>query len=456
MMDTKEVARSEFPAGMIRISVCDNRNAHDNTSEIAERTDAKMSSGQLLSFQPGEEVVGMVEVHLTEALFVRGIWAKFSGLNVARYVDKNGSYITNDLLQGDEDHYSGGLHEVFLGFGEECIDENAESLVEIQPQKCKWPFYFRIPDDAPLSYKDNFVHVTYTLSAVLDAPDIHTQLTSATYHVIVDSLGSDTALLGSVEHFRRLLGPSPHAPLPKTRFPLNPLRFRRMAHKHGACIRLHTDNMAIHAFNTDKRTVPGTIPRTLDVICKLDRFPFRDNIILVISLQVETAIHKVASGCMSGEEQGSIRYYRETLWQEERLVGRHDEQVAVSVPVCVDANVSQECLRNWPEPKALPYSLKILRPAEMNIYRPHRNHDKRGRHVRQSSESTSRNDHNSASMSRTIVHHTASGPLFDHSILLIAQAFHRSANADTPARVMSAVCEPTVAEIFLKPTIAPR
>lgn len=102
----------------------------------------------------------------------------------------------------EEDYYCGGLHDVKIGLGEEEGEYNlyilnttnknsyllillfffnvllgdvanrTEGYVEISEGSYSWPYSFTIPASAPLSHIDEAVEVLYTLSAVVDAPEM--------------------------------------------------------------------------------------------------------------------------------------------------------------------------------------------------------------------------------------------------------------------------------------------
>ena len=121
------------------------------------------------SLRRDEEVLGHVELICVKPIFLRGVWIKFTGFNILRSDDGRGDILEKvDLLVAEEDHYLGGLHEVFFGFGEEEQNESTAmdsgALLQLDAGTHKWNFAFKIPINAPFSYCDERVEVIYTLN----------------------------------------------------------------------------------------------------------------------------------------------------------------------------------------------------------------------------------------------------------------------------------------------------
>ena len=97
---------------------------------------------------PGQELFGTIEFHCLKAsMFVRGVWVKLIGRQCLSMGPTRTTQL--DLLEGQEDYYLGGFHDVLYGFGEE--DESGGALFEICEGVHRWNFAFKIPENAPPS-----------------------------------------------------------------------------------------------------------------------------------------------------------------------------------------------------------------------------------------------------------------------------------------------------------------
>lgn len=138
------------------------------------------SCGAVLA--PGQELFGRVEFHCVKtSLFVRGIWVKLVGRQSLLVAAAASASI--DLLEGHEDHYLGGFHDVLYGFGEE--DEASGTLFELREGLHRWNFAFKVPDSAAPSYCDAFTEVSYTATVVFDSPEVPLAVGQITYTAVV-------------------------------------------------------------------------------------------------------------------------------------------------------------------------------------------------------------------------------------------------------------------------------
>jgi hypothetical protein len=119
-------------------------------------------------YSPGHEICGRLELLLSQKAFVRGIWVKFSALNVVRKISQEIDCKV-DLLRDEFDNYCCGLHDVMLGLGEES---EGDEFLELAEGSYSWPFSFFIPCNSPLSQYDNINTVEYTLTATVDSPQM--------------------------------------------------------------------------------------------------------------------------------------------------------------------------------------------------------------------------------------------------------------------------------------------
>ena len=149
----------------------------------------------------GQEIFGRVDVTLQTICFVRGIWIKFTAIN--RIVVDQNKVIASDLLENEQDHHKNGLHEVFIGFGEDDIDEG--NLLELQPGHYAWPFSFQLPKASPLSYCDDNIDVTYSLTAVFDCPLLPLTTGSVNYNFIVNKV-SKSEVQRSIHTNTKIIG----------------------------------------------------------------------------------------------------------------------------------------------------------------------------------------------------------------------------------------------------------
>lgn len=163
-------------------------------------------------FHPGELVRGVVELNLARTpCIVRGAWIKLAGTATATAkpeVLTEGAMApplssTVQLLREDEEFHNGGVTETFVGFGEQVDDREAD-MVELSESSYSWPFVFKLPTNCPFSYCDDHVEVSYSLTAVLDAPIVplsvatlqHTLVVGALTSAALEAVGAPEAVLG--------------------------------------------------------------------------------------------------------------------------------------------------------------------------------------------------------------------------------------------------------------------
>ena len=141
----QRIARTNFSTGSVSLYV--------NTADSKER-----------------EIEGRVTLKLAYPSFVRGVWIKLVGLN--SIASENFGVLSHDLFIGEEDHHKDGLHQVLIGFGEG--DYSNGSYLEMNPGRYCWPFHFKLPHQAPASYFDGKINISYKLIATLDSPTVQT------------------------------------------------------------------------------------------------------------------------------------------------------------------------------------------------------------------------------------------------------------------------------------------
>lgn len=102
---------------------------------------------------PGDSIHGHVELNLYQDSMFRGIWVKFAGFTTVRHARKGArrdepkKFTTIDILQDDNDHFYGGIHDVFLGLGEVPEGEenlHEDALVTVPSGKHCWDFTFNV------------------------------------------------------------------------------------------------------------------------------------------------------------------------------------------------------------------------------------------------------------------------------------------------------------------------
>ena len=143
-------------------------------------------------FHPGEVIRGSVKLQLQCVPFlVRGIWVKLVGVNKVLPVtvedgvsDEGASF---NVLQGEEDFEHDGLSEVLIGFGETVHDEESDML-EFNELSYEWTFSLKIPEDAPMSYCDDYVQMLYSLHATIDSPMVPNSAGQISFSIVVGSL----------------------------------------------------------------------------------------------------------------------------------------------------------------------------------------------------------------------------------------------------------------------------
>ena len=133
----------------------------------------------------GKELIGTLTLNLDSPSLLRGLWVKLTGYNKIK--GRKGDCI--DLLKDEIDYHCGGLHQVFLGFGED--DDDNGNLIEIQSGSQSWLFSFYLPEDLPASYCDEYADVSYMLSAVFDTPLASIKATTISYNIIIEGVNSE-------------------------------------------------------------------------------------------------------------------------------------------------------------------------------------------------------------------------------------------------------------------------
>lgn len=132
-------------------------------------------------------VYGRVDLHVTHRdFFIRGIWVKLKGTKTIFESHKE-----IDLLQNDEDndlyYYLDGYHIVFIGLGE-GEEENSVVIPLAVDSDHSWSFSFNLPKGYPLSYCDNNFQIIYTVSVVVDSPNIPIAVSSVSHVIVIDKL----------------------------------------------------------------------------------------------------------------------------------------------------------------------------------------------------------------------------------------------------------------------------
>lgn len=131
---------------------------------------------------PGQELFGTVEFQcLKPSMFVRGVWVKLMGRQSLTMEPVMTAKL--DLLEGQEDYYLGGFHDVLYGFGEE--DESGGTLFELREGLHRWNYAFKIPESAPPSYCDEYMDVSYSATVVFDSPEVPIAISQITHTAIV-------------------------------------------------------------------------------------------------------------------------------------------------------------------------------------------------------------------------------------------------------------------------------
>ena len=61
-------------------------------------------------------------------------------------------------------------------------------MVELTESNYSWPFVFKLPTNCPFSYCDDHVEVSYSLTAVLDAPIVPLSVATLQHTLVVGAL----------------------------------------------------------------------------------------------------------------------------------------------------------------------------------------------------------------------------------------------------------------------------
>jgi len=120
--------------------------------------------------QKSREIEGKVVMKLHFPSFMKGAWIKLVGTNTLSS-ERNG-LLSHDIFTGDEDHHRDGLHQVLVGFGEG--DNSHGAYLELAAGRHSWPFHFRLPHNAPATYFDGNINISYRLVALVESPIIQT------------------------------------------------------------------------------------------------------------------------------------------------------------------------------------------------------------------------------------------------------------------------------------------
>lgn len=129
-------------------------------------------------YMPNEEVSGSVKLVCCKSMSIRGLWVKFTGINILKNLHERRirTHEGVDLLAGDADHYLGGMHDVLVGFGErDEIELASDASTPLLPLACgdhAWNFSFQIPSEAPFSYCDIYAEIAYSATIYLDIPKV--------------------------------------------------------------------------------------------------------------------------------------------------------------------------------------------------------------------------------------------------------------------------------------------
>jgi Arrestin (or S-antigen), N-terminal domain len=129
-------------------------------------------------YMPNDVVSGCVKLVCSKSLSIRGLWVKFTGVNILKNLNERRikTHEGVDLLVGDADHYLGGLHDVLVGFGEQDeIELVSNASTPLLPLACgdhTWNFSFQIPSEAPFSYCDIYTEIIYSATIYLDIPKV--------------------------------------------------------------------------------------------------------------------------------------------------------------------------------------------------------------------------------------------------------------------------------------------
>lgn len=160
-MSFRKVSKENFGAGSVSLYL-----------------NANNESSMMNYLSKDREIEGKVLLNIMIPTFLKGIWVKILGSTTINYPDnsKLNQYNINtfDLFKESDEYYLDGLHEVLLGFGEE--DNNYGSLVDIKPGRYQYPFLFKLPFNAPASYFDTNVNISYKIIVMLDSPSVSNRI----------------------------------------------------------------------------------------------------------------------------------------------------------------------------------------------------------------------------------------------------------------------------------------
>ena len=185
--------------------------------KVVSKLETNFGKAQLLvankALGPGALLDGRLELDVRHLTFLRGLWIKFSGWQRVCVPDNDenenkgnhsrSNYSSRrprapkprrggcsalggkelarvDLLKSHEEYHKGGLHEVILGLGEE--DEGSYDLLQVERGTYAWSFCFSIPSYLPLSFLSRDGETLYSLTAVLDCPELSRKATTLVYY----------------------------------------------------------------------------------------------------------------------------------------------------------------------------------------------------------------------------------------------------------------------------------
>ena len=363
-------------------------------------------------FTSGQTIHGRITLVLRVNVFVRGVWVKFTAVNTTRTsIDQQQQHqqggeeanqIKVDLLANEDDHHCGGLHNVLVGLGEE-VDSNDDHLLRLRAGTYTWPFSFTIPKHCPMSYCDDNVEVLYTLTGMLDTPALPAAMTQIVHHLIVDSIPTDIADAIAI--------------------PTNVLtRSDDETSTESTSMTVFESRSAFCSYNMcDSQPLSMTVKLVegdsvfdfkkqaslIKLKCNVNNVKLKKkqkiSITAKMFVEVKSAVRLDSKGACKRYAHHKHRLWEGSFELTEEAASNHKGEI--EIPIKINPNPRRKCLKEWPRPTSI-------------------RHKEGG----------------------CILNSTMSGPLFSYKVLLLLTPSIANNN-----REPSAVCNPHILEIFIRP-----